>query len=440
MLLLLYVLLVAQYNEASIIIADPHCSLALNNHYGSASLSYDMMRTHINVSMQFESNKTAYACYLCDAIGIEYCDSSNKSTILLSTELAFNVMTMITTEGGQKRLKRVYDVDNGSFTIDIPVSFSSCDESLMLFIGVFASTQKPDAMIFLTVLREDTGEKVNRIPCNDSDLLFDDIDCSVVGPFNYYVLLETPNCIANRLEETNIIISPSYNNNPSLYWYKESLSQALAPSLLSLEWCGINWLTILRQSDISYRCGRFAYLYVDLDPWYNLAIEYISARLNMVYFDSSIETTILLLADDNLERTCHLRQTAEHMNNTVFASLYRQLLLFNHGDVGVEKKEEWCQEIEGLLNRSDMDEGHVPFYVTLYREWFFPYFSFFILYTTEMKIHVLIALTLLSIVALLFLFFAIVAPIWICCMRCYYMMDIRKRRLSAMEPILYDEL
>ena len=391
-----------------------------------------MTITHVNVSLRFESLAPTYSCYLCQVVGGEYCNAT-LDNVALSNELAYNIMVKVLGHSGPSALLDI--THNDAFVITLPLDKYSC-EPLNLVMLVFASVAIPSPMSFLTVVR-DTNESVQRIACDDNVPLFDDIDCSVVGPYYYYVPLTTPNCIAEANSSLVPIIKGG-DPKPPLYWYSETLANRL-PSDVPIVLCGnLDTVTLLRGSNLSYRCGQYASLYVALRPWYALAIQYIVAQLNMrrQNVTQPVESVAqaLILAHDTLERTCLLRNTEDAINNTVLAPLYNRLLAYNGDD---RRDDTWCEAISEVHNRSDLDDGFIPYYLSLYKEWYFRYFSFFILYSHDMALKVMIALALLSVACGIFLCSITIAPLWILVVHCCrHIVASRRRRESQQRDAL----
>lgn len=431
--LLFVILLVAICDTSTITIVDPHCTQ--QQQYGTASSVYNIIGSHITVSLNFTSQLPTYSCYLCDAVGIDYCNAT-IGNVLLSNELIFNVMTVVLTTDGEKKSGRSYNIlrNDPRIVVDTPTDLS-CAEPLHLIVLAFATIQNQSPMVFLTVLQ---GDNNNRIVCNESHLLFDDIDCSVIGPYYYYLPIDRTNCINADRTKTTLVSTSTENNRPFLYWYKESFS--ISPTTLDLKWCHnqIDWLDLLQQSNLSFLCGTYAPLYVALKPWYHIAIEYTTARLNMIRNPNPSMTRTMSMTRDYLERTCLFRDTTtERMNDTIFGSLYDKLSEFNRGNNRDEIS--WCREIAISLNRTDMDEGLIPYYLALYKEWYFQYFSFFILYAEDMEVKVLIALVLISIAFTIFLLSTLVVPTWMIAVHCYRRMILSRFEKNP-EPVHFYEL
>lgn len=404
-----------------IVISDPHCPVTVIP-YGTASISYDIIRSAINVTLFFDTQGIVYSCYLCDTIGIDYCNASNGN-IELSSELSYNVYALFT----QNNQTLSFDVSpaSSSLIIDVPHDIP-CDQPLSLVLVAFVKVRQPSPMIFLVTLQE--GGEINQIVCRDDALLFTDIDCSVIGPYYHYVKIETPNCIWPspyvEIHRDNISIS----SNDDLYWYNEALTDNLQSVPLTLSFCSLGWLDILRESQLSYQCGDYASYYVATKPWYALFIAYTTTRLNTIDDCPSYIKPTLVLAYDTLERDCRLRDsTEEEINNTIYADLYYAL----HGS---NSDTQWCDAIKATLNKTDLDEGFIPLYVSLYKKWYFRYASLLIMYSEDMEIKFIVVLALLAIASTVFLCALTIVPLWMALVRCY------KNRERAIHAPYYDAL
>lgn len=411
------------------IIADPHCpdTASSNLYYGQASFSVDMTMSRLNVSLKFASPVPTHSCYLCQVVGGDYCNAT-LNNVALSNELAFNVMVALVGHSGAPILLDI--TDGNTFAISVTRNAYSCGPIDLVMI-VFASTSTPTPMSFLTVVR-DLNASTQRIPCDDNVPLFDEIDCSVVGPYYYYVSIASSNCIA----ESNASLVPRNNNShqrdnkPLLYWYSEAVAERLPMDVLrSIVLCGnLDANTLLRESNLSYQCGQYASLYMTLRPWYALALQYVTVKLNTwrenVTMPDGHIMRAMFLSYDTLERTCLLRHTEESINNTILASLYDVLVAYNSD----QRQDAWCETISNAYNRTDLDDGFIPYYLTLYKEWYFRYFSFFVLYSHDMALKVVIALALLSVACGIFICSLTIAPMWIMIVHCCRRIMTAKRR------------
>lgn len=421
--------------SAAIIVSDPHCSPNINQ-YGTASISYDILARYITVSLDMTNVGDTYSCYLCETIGPEYCNSSSNN-VALSDELSFNVLARII--GGPTQSYDTGGVANPLIKIETPVGYS-CKEPLQLILVAFASIQRPTPFIFLVTLMD---APLHKMACNDASLLFEDIDCSVIGPYYYYVSIETPNCIREGPVD---IVQPVLTNKPLLYWYNEVIRSDIPPNLIQLSLCGSDWYNLLIQSNLSYQCGDYASFYVSVKPWYLLAFEYIATRLNLANNEPSpVLSKLYAVTRDVLENTCSLgRVTEEAINDTVFGVLYDSLNAFNR--MNDSDGFGWCDAIRDspLLNGTDLDDGFIPFYVSLYKTWYFRYASFFILYSQDMEIKVIVALVLLGIASTVFLISLTVVPLWMIIVRCWRACQARYSRYEKVnEPVIveyFDEL
>ena len=292
-LLILLLLTLSFIVTGDIVISDPHCPVTVIP-YGTASVSYDIIRSAINVTLIFGTQGIVYSCYLCDTIGIDYCNASS-SNIELSSELSYNVYALFT----QNNQTLSFDVSpaSSSVIIDVPRDIP-CDQPLSLVLVAFVKVREPSPMIFLVTLQE--GGETNQIVCRDDALLFTDIDCSVIGPYYHYVTIETPNCIwpipYAEIPRDNISVS----SNDDMYWYNEALTDNLQSVPLTLSFCSLGWLDILRESQLSYQCGDYASYYVATKPWYALFIAYTITRLNTIDACPSYIKPVLVLAYDTL--------------------------------------------------------------------------------------------------------------------------------------------
>ncbi len=420
----------------NISIVDPHCPLDSAYQYGTASMTHDLLGSSISFNLNFTPQiRPTYSCYLCDAAGREYCNAT-LNNVLLSNELSFNMMTAMIT-GDNRVFTRTYNIQRNkpSIILDRPTGFS-CTDSLRLVVLLFATVQTPSPMVFLTSLRESNG--LYNMTCDDSHLLFEDVDCSVIGPYYYYIPMDSSNCIAtNTVTES---LTPSTENKPLLYWYKESLKHNTMMN--EGKWCGIDWFTLLQQSNVSFLCGAYAPLYVDLKPWYRVALEYVAARFNMER--QGINSTpieiiqTMTIANAYLERSCSLRDTAEKITDTVFASLFITLNRYN--EYGFSSKSQWCSEISSYLGKTDMDEDLIPYYLVLYREWYFEYFIFFIMHSKDMWTNVLISIVLLAIAVSIFVLVALIAPLWIIIVECYRRIAMKKYETKLHSNHQYNQL
>lgn len=396
------------------IISDPYCVHGMNQ-YGNASFNYDILGQSLNLTFKVDLMTPLYSCYLCRSVSGDYCNATTAN-IDLSYDLAFNVMTLLMRTNDSVVLDRqVFDLPSDQLSLQL--SLNGTSEPLRLIVILFCTIERPSPLSFLTMLRDRNDR--HRLVCDNDALLFEDIDCSVLDGYYYYIPLD----LSNSITGGPILWPPpppsqQNANRPLFYWYKESIVSPV--EIVPLQWCGLDWVTLLSKSGLSYKCGNYAHLYVDIKPWYQLALEYTVARLNIASTNASIDRHLgetLLLANEILERTCLVRNdVSEPINNTIFASTYTVLRDFNTYSMD----REWCLEVSASLNRTDMDAGLVPFYVSLYSGWYFRYFSPFILYSSEMWHHVIIAIAFLGTAATIFVFCITVLPIWFAGLYCYY--------------------
>ena len=411
---LLFLLFIYGSFTQHITISDPHCRYELNQ-YGIARLNYDILGQMLTVSFSLDTTMPLYSCYLCDSVAGDYCNAT-KANIDLSYDLSYNVMTLLMDARDNRIVTRqVFDLAAGERSFQLPLN--GTNRPLRLIAILFCTVESPSALSFLTVLRDD--HVTHRLACHSNALLFEDIDCDILDGNYYYIPVETPNSVVEA--PVVEIQNETINNRPLFYWYKESL--ASVAEMPMLRWCGIDWHIVMSQSGLSFECGHYASLYVDIKPWYRLALEYTTARLNIAIMGTSVTSTLsetLVLANDILERTCTIRNAvAEPVNNTFFASTYAKLREFNSDTM----EGDWCREVVERLNRTDLDAGLVPYYVSLYTEWYFRYFSPFILYTKDMWPQVIIALALLSTAVGIFVFCITVVPAWLTAVHCYMNRD-----------------
>lgn len=423
MMITLLLLIFSSIVTGNIVISDPHCPVTMTP-YGSATISYDIIRSSINVTILFDTQSDTYSCYLCDTIGSDYCNASGDN-IRLSNELSYNVYALFT----QNNKTLSFDVSHAtpSVIIDVPRDIP-CDQPLNLVLVAFVEVRQPSLMIFLVTLQEEGN---NQIGCQDDALLFADFDCSVIGPNYHYITIDTSNCIwpSPYVETIPSNISVSFDD---LYWYSEALTDNLGSVPLTLTFCSLGWLDILRESQLSYQCGDYASYYVATKPWYTLFIAYTSTRLNTINDCPSHIKPYLLLTYDTLERDCRVRDsTEEEINNTVYADLYHVLQGFNTEN---SLTHEWCDTIRESLNKTDLDEGFIPLYVSLYKKWYFRYASLLIMYSDDMEIKFIVVLVLLAIASTVFLCALTVLPLWMVLVRCY------KNRKKASHAPYYDAL
>lgn len=441
-MLILYLLI--KYVLTNNIISDPvytlpECINNTPNQYASIVLNTDIIRENISIVIDF-LNLPIYSCYLCDKIGgNRYCNNTiNPNDIGLSKDLSFNVMSIAVKETDEFPV----NIDNNFMIttnnkISIPLSKLTlqkeidCNQDIKMIIVVFIILKYPVQRNIITIANNERDYPTQKMKCNQSDKIFRLLDCSVIGEHYYYITYKTPSCISNRkeIQKNNTYDNTSYNIYTSLYWYKEALNGVYHIDVTDRNEniiCGKDWLTILKNSNMTMYCGDNSYLYVKMKPWYKLAIQVITTKLNIKYAISDendrfeINKLIgmdLMLAYDTLDRTCKEKDTIEiNIENTFYNEVYKKLSLFN-GEYDGKNNDtiNICNDIMFILNKtgSELDTGFIPRYVYFFNSWYFYYFQYLFLYTTDIETASIVFIIFMSLSCTFYVIMLFIVPIWL---------------------------
>lgn len=343
----------------------PH-NHTMNNQLGYINIDYDIIRDNITFDIVFY-NTDIRSCYLCDHFdNVLYCNESLKEQyISLSNSLSYNMITIAIQEDDiyfpiniSNSVNYQFKMNRNTNQLIIPTkklfynnmyNDNDCSKSLYLIILPIIKISFPLNTDFLSIVYDKEHINDYTQQCNRSKKIFKNIDCSITGGENYhYIKLETPNCVAMK-QHTNTIINyyniddiRPYLKESIIYtsfdWYKEyyTIEEDIDNEMI----CGENWLTLLKRMNLeSFYCGKYAMIYVKMKPWYKLALQVITTKLNIRFTLSDNDHFImiqniglyLLLGYESLERGCLIKDSLDiDIEYTYFYNVYNKLRIFNN--------------------------------------------------------------------------------------------------------------
>ena len=428
------------------------------NQYASLSISSDLLRQTLTFTLDFDT-LDIHSCYLCQTrVNATYCGNNtgliNASDLTLSNDLSFNLLIAVAGGGvgpdpaftsSAVTYFAIETIAPGStiFQLDVaslvqsPPPGVSCDQPLRLIVVPILSLTVASLVYpidVVTMMRDDSTADTT-VACNDSARVFREIGCVSVQGVYSYVTLDTPNCVAQRVDSVAAVVTPPPDTlirGTVLYWYVEALRGSYhahrftggAAAAADLSLCGQSYLSLLRDTNQTLYCGTHAQLYVRQTAWVRLALQVVAAQLTLTTWPNDVSTTTTIRLDilstvNLLERACPQRTLSlDAVMAPTAEALYMRLLRFNDGTNTNVTQQTLCETVARILNRSagDMDSGFVPVYLSYWDEWFFHYFQYVVLYyaTLGMRTRVIILLVLMVIACLSCIVFAFIMPTWIC--------------------------
>jgi hypothetical protein len=198
------------------------------------------------------------------------------------------------------------------------------------------------------------------------------LDCRITRRF-YYVEHRVNNCLGTK--PPTAVDDRLYYDPYHYYYHLWSARTAvdrdvLVPPHLTL--CGERWQQIFERTRLQLYCNPDVALQVALKPWYEAALQAMTAFLNQRFGEPA-----LWLALATLERTCGQRDaTGQYgLRDSVFYNMTEALR--DSADVVVNGATQVCewmvQEEPELLGDVNIT---LPFYVTHYRAWYFALFKY----------------------------------------------------------------
>jgi hypothetical protein len=334
-----------------------------------------------------------------------------------------------------------------------------CSNTEKLYFIVMVTLTIDDRYNFFaaTLPSEEDGMEIDvdkaynaSLTCNDATghFPFSHIGCTIMGSRYYYLTHERASCLGPRAPKA----TNSNNSNTVckrrralLYWYNRALdggkgdikASSVDKTTTDVETmlkdteplCNQSLYQILHHSNASLYCGsnNMAHQYVAMNAWLELALQWITMRLNFISCGIMIDETIImdyLLAMDTLERGCATRATSlanVHMNQTVMNELYQRIARYNQDSlIGGDMIAHHMQclvlaETLGFEGLKEMEHGFLPIYLDRYKDWYFPFASFFILYdVADMRMLTIIFSVFFVFCAGVFTTFLLIWPITIC--------------------------
>lgn len=405
----------------------------LSDHLGDVSLQSDITALTLTLSVSF-TEAPIFSCWACSASS-SYCNASIPPTeIDLSSDATYNLRVLAITDSLEwPYLTPVslghYEISGDTLTIDWQSILPSeirhdgvinyCQQTFQLLLLFFVNVELPFPRDLLANVYQ---SETTTLICNQSSQFFADVNCQ--QPLEMYsVTYTTEECITlyNTSEEATEEALSTLTTNDPLYWYAQFLLTPTAvPTDLFLggHLCGENASETLYRSNLYHQQCDNALVFhlLDLMPWYRLAIQVVTLKLNLWQSGYRQNTTIelgrisqtLLLATDLLQHACSQRNVltvAEGANtsNTSYTSILHTLITLN-GNTPPTTRTETCSSLKQYFLTVSADavserEEAAP--------WYFQAFWLFIQPNSAMQRNSIVALTLILLCPLVWLFFII---------------------------------
>ena len=311
------------------------------NRLAMINITSDMMAETLTFTMDLLS-MPLFSCRACD-LSPSYCGHTlQPSQVIEADDVQFNFrIVAIQTETGQAFPTNVntsighFNWNTGRIELsmlddlqltqirettpsgDTETVLNYCDQQLQFIIVLYITVELPSPRDLLSVVHK--ADNSLPILCNATQEFFDDIDCSG-NTLQFYAVPFTPQaCFHLYTPSSESLYStlPNFTIHSSLYWYNTFLTQPqMSPFITPL--CGYNVSDLMLMSNLYHvKCDNLlARSLLVLTPWYQLALELFTLRLNLEQSGLSLSDPTLAsvsfaaaLATDLLGRNCAQKNT-----------------------------------------------------------------------------------------------------------------------------------
>lgn len=366
--------------------AMPRCGvrgLYLNNSFGNATLSVDVMGAAATLALAFDPSQSS--CRLCAGTP-RYCNASFDADIGLDQEMSWNVKLIALNDQNasyESKSKVAGPLITVAANRMLPYAATTlaqatlCGRRFRYVIILIVGVRAPTSFRFIGVAAAPT---LTRIPCSrapdQAALSCDD------APAFYVVDFTVTNCLAEAPPPPPVPVTQQ--QSPLFYYYEAFLSDDWPRETL----CGESWIALMRRARLElYACSQEAPLYVRPKAWYAAAVVAIAAHR------SGQRDTPLWVALDALERTCTWRETDVALDESALANVTRALRV----ETSPLSEAELCQWLRPLVNGTAIE---LPYYAQHYWAWFVRDFKYLIPADDSMQAKAVLYIVAPSLLAL----------------------------------------
>jgi hypothetical protein len=413
----------------------PTCTVngnVLNNAFGSVTIGNNLLADGIEFT--FHLDYTQHSCRLCD-ISNAYCDESfaNESNLYPSQDTTYN-FKLISLTDQNLTFSTVYVLEKGqkSLTVHNLIPYLSnqhdgilCGKAYRFVLFLTLHIESPINRDILTFIGQ---ERNNTVSCSNYSMA--DLSCRLLQNYNY-IDYTVENCVNShsggdgKVKQTRKAYSP-------LYWYKNRATWPPYTPLL----CREDWSSLMDRIKPQYfACSRRLALYIKLMPWYEAALETMTAFFNNDGLDDDI-----LSALDALEAHCHERDSGLL---TLSESIFYNMTLAFRDRLSASSPtppppppppalslEDECDSIP----MSGDDEIELPYYVENHDGWEMTLFKYIIYFDYNMPWLSIILLSFIVLSSVAFIII-ILATIVMSIIPCY-----RLGRMVATTTVKYERV
>lgn len=374
---------------------------ALLNSFGELTIMNNLMAKNIEFAIQLDYNQES--CRLCD-ISSDYCSLrfGNETNLYLSQDTSYN-FKLISLTSQNTTFNTLYSLNktqkslitNNLIPYNQEHSRRTGDDSLcgneyrfVLFLILFIKS--PIDRDIITSVKQSH----HSIRCRDFNGQTD-LSCQI-APQYYYVTYHVNNCLSPLSDPIQIQNKTRYS---PLYWhYHRDVWPRERPSL-----CQEDWIHLMdRMSIQNFVCNPKLALYIKLMPWYETALEVMTAFFNN---QQNGITKDLLEALDLLEMHCHQQDSNQlPLEETIFYNI--TLKLRNQHDLMInDGREEDCQYYNMNNTASQIA---LPYYVEHADGWEMKLFKLVLYFDSDMTWKSIVLLTFIILSTIITTFIIIV--------------------------------
>lgn len=397
----------------------PTCTVngnTLNNVFGSVTIGNNLLADGIEFVFHLDYNQ--HSCRLCD-ISNAYCGEtfSNESNLYPSQDTSYN-FKLISLTDRNLTYSTVYVLEKGqkSLTVNNLIPYLAnqhdgifCGKAYRFVIFLTLHIESPVNRDILTFIGQ---EKNNTVSCSNRSMA--DLSCRLLQNYNY-IDYTVNNCVNSHI--SGEIVKRTRKAYPPLYWYKNRATWPRHTPLL----CREDWSSLMdRIKPQNFACSRRLALYIKLMPWYEAALETMTAFFNNDGLDDDI-----LSALDALEAHCHERESGLL---TLSESIFYNMTLAFRDRLSTTPLllEDECGDLP-----VDEDAIELPYYVENHDGWEMTLFKYIIYFDYNMPWSSIILLSFIVLSSVAFIII-ILATIVMSILPCY--------RLGRVTTIEYERV
>lgn len=384
----------------------PTCTIdnrIIYNSFGNVIIKNNLMAR----GLQFELNLdfTQYSCRLCE-ISSNYCTLpySNDTNLSPSQDTSYN-FKLVSLTNHNATYTTLYSLKQSqtSLTINNLIPYDSqsmidgdfCGKEYRFILFLILSIESPINRDIFTIVQQKYSDI---IPCNDANGQ-SDLSCRI-APEYYYLSYIANNCLSSYKDSSEIYNDTTYS---PLYWHDHREDWPIDRPLL----CQEDWSLLMdRIKPEYYYCNRRMALYIKPMPWYDTAMEVMTAFFNHRGMDNQILQTL-----DTLEAYCDQRDLTGSLSLEE-SILYNMTILLRNRHVQVHSDE--CYPFITYF-----DDIELPFYANHYNDWEMKLLKYIIYFDYDMPLKsilllsfIIFSIVIVSIITLV-IFINILAPCFI---------------------------